>query len=624
MRVARLVLGVIGHVDHGKSALVQALTGAQTDRLVEEQQRGISIALGFAHLETGAGSDIDLIDMPGHERFVRTMISGATGIDAVLLVVAANEGVKPQTLEHVNIAGLLGLTCAVVAVSKTDLVTAEEAQEAADEAVKLLARSGLQSLPPVMTSALQKTGIDELRRTLQTLALGQSARSSNGLAYLPIDRAFSVAGHGPVVTGTLRGGPINPGDTLELMPSRRSVRVRAVQVHRERVVAAMPGQRVAVNLRDVEIAELDRGMSLAAPDTLALSNWLTLYIRAVEGAPPLETASRLRAMLGTTELDVRLRLLDRDVLEPGASGFAQLRCLESVVLPAGEHVILRLASPAGTVAGGRVLETGTRRLRRNAPRTLERLEDLRSLTPVELIAAEVERAGATGTTLKQLSRLCALSAPRIVELLQTRPFVITQSGLVVRKAEIDSLVERIPLLLSRHTAGLSPDKLLAAFPAASTAVMEEATVRLVVRGLLIKRGTQLVVPRPEEDRAQARNEAELAAQIAEKLRLGGLTPPNPSSVMTDLSSKRAVDRLLRAGVVVRCVDRAKEREILFHRDAIKEAQRRLAPLLERAGGLLVTEISAALGISRKYSMPLLDHLDAIRFTRRVNDRRIRA
>jgi selenocysteine-specific elongation factor len=242
--------------------------------------------------------------MPGHERFVRTMISGATGIDAVLLVVAANEGAKPQTVEHVDIAGLLGLRRAVVAISKTDLVSPEEARRVADDAVRLLARSGLDPPPPVMTSALQAKGIEDLRQALKTLAAKQHPRAADGVAFLPIDRAFSIAGHGPVVTGTLRGAVITVGDTLELLPLRRTVRVRAVQVHGARVAAATPGQRVAINLRDIDIAELKRGMTLTAPDTLALSDWLTISIRAVEGAPPLKNGMRVRAMLGTDDLDV--------------------------------------------------------------------------------------------------------------------------------------------------------------------------------------------------------------------------------------------------------------------------------------------------------------------------------
>jgi selenocysteine-specific elongation factor len=622
--VKRLVLGVIGHVDHGKSALVRALTGEDTDRLPEEKQRGISIALGFAHLSAAPDTDIDLIDMPGHERFVRTMISGATGIDAVLLVVAANEGVKPQTVEHVDIASLLGLRQAVIAISKTDLVAPDQANEVAADAVRLLARSGLNPLPPVMTSALQRKGIEELRLALRALGANQRARATDGLVFLPIDRAFSIAGHGPVVTGTLRGAAVTAADTLELLPLRRMVRVRAVQVHGAHVATATPGQRVALNLRDIEIAQLKRGMALAAPDMLAPSNWLTMSIRAVDAAAPLKNGMRLRALLGTGEIEVRLRLLDADVLEAGQTAFAQLHCVQPAALPASEHVVLRLASPSQTVAGGKILESGARRQRRNSPHILRRLEDLQALPPVAMIAAEVQREGLAGTTLRHLSQLSALAPPRIVELLQTLPVVVARSGLVVQKADMDNVLSRIPSLLEPHATGLSRDKLLSVLTGTGAAVLDEALRSLLAGGVISERGSQFLIPRPDEDRARARNEAELASEIAEMLRRAGLTPPNPNVIVTDSISKRAVDRLLRTGVVVRTVDRAKGREILFHHDAIEDAKRRLAPLLERVPGLLVTEIGAALGISRKYSMPLLDHLDTIRFTRRIKDRRMRA
>jgi len=621
--VTRLVLGVIGHVDHGKTALVRALTGMDTDRLPEEKQRGISIALGFAHLQVGADAQIDLIDMPGHERFVRTMISGATGIDAVLLVVAANEGIKPQTVEHVNIAALLGLRYAVVAVSKTDLVPPEQARRVADEALRLLGRSGLDSLPPVMTSVAQEKGIEELRQALSALAANQRPRAADGLTFLPIDRAFSIVGHGPVVTGTLRGAAVSADDKLELFPLRRTVRIKAVEVHGARVATAFPGQRVALNLRDVDIAELKRGMALAAPDTLELADWLTISIRSVEGAPPLKNGMRLRAMLGTGELDVRLRLLNADVLEPGQAGFAQLHCEAPVALPAREHVILRLASPPQTVAGGRVLEPTTRRQRRHFPPTLTRLEDLHALPREAIVAAQVQREGPEGTTLRQLSQLSALAPLRIVEVLQTLPVVLTRSGLVVGKADMDHLLSNIPSLLAQHATGLTRDKLLSALPGTGHAVLDAALGRLLARGVVSLHGSQFLIPRPEEERARARNEVELASQIAETLRRSGLAPPNPSTIVTGAQSKRAVERLLRAGIVVRAVDRAKDREILFHKDAIEDAQRRLAPLLEHGPGLLVTEIAAALGISRKYCMPLLEHLDTIRFTRRIDDRRVR-
>jgi selenocysteine-specific elongation factor len=624
LREGHLVIGVIGHVDHGKTALVRALTGMETDRLEEEKRRGISIALGFAHLKVGPDTTVDLIDMPGHERFVRTMISGATGMDAVMLVVAANEGVAPQTVEHVNIAALLGLRRAVICISKIDLVAPEEARRVADDASRLLVSSGLDPLPPVMTSAHQQTGIDDLRRTLEGLSENQPPRAADGSAFLPIDRAFSIAGHGPVVTGTLRGAAVSVGDSMELFPSRRSVRVRSLQVHGARVETALPGQRVALNLRDIEIGELERGMALVAPDALELSDWLTISIRAVEGAPPLKNAMALRALLGTGEFDARLRLMDRDVLEPGESGLAQLHFRGPVAIPAREHVVLRLLSPSQTVAGGTILEAGTRRQRRKCPQVLRRLEDLRSLPPVTMIAAEVQRLGVAGTTLRHLSRLSSLSTLRIAALLRGLPVLVTRTGSVVWQADMDDLLSRIPSLLVPHAAGLSREELSSALAGIGTAVLEAALGYLRTRGAVAERGGQLRVPRPDVDRSRAHNESLRAVQIAEALRRAGLTPPSPSAIVTDPQSKRAVDRLLREGVVVRAVDSAKGREILFHQDAIADARRRLAPLLADAPGMLVTEIGEALGISRKYSMPLLHHLDAIRFTHRIADRRVRA
>jgi selenocysteine-specific elongation factor len=614
----RVVIGVIGHVDHGKTALVQALSGHDTDRLPEEKERGISIALGFAHFATGAGTEIDLIDMPGHERFVRTMISGATGIDAVLLVVAANEGIQPQTVEHVEIAGLLGIGRAIVAISKTDLASPEAASRAAGDALDLLARSGIRGSGPVMTSARNGEGVDDLKKALAAPVL-DGPRPAGGPVYLPLDRAFGVVGHGPVVTGTLRGGTISAEDSLELLPLGRSVRVRAVQVRGTPVAAAEPGQRVALNLRDVDMATLRRGMVLASPGTLASSTWVSIAVRALESAPGLRNGARLRALMGTTERDVRIRLLDRDVLEPGQSGFAQLHCLEPVFVPAREHVILRTSR---TVAGGRILEAETRRMRRNAAAVLRRAEDLLTLGTGAMIEAEVARSAGSGATLTSLARLAALSTSTVRDMLAGRPVVVTRSGVVVQAAQVERLLAEIPPLLADHEAGLSVEAVGAALRASAPAV-EEALRGMVARGVVARRGGRFVVPRPDMERRRARREAQLADEIAEMLRADGLTPLRPSEIVTDLERKRAVDRLLREGVVIRAVDRAKGREILFHRDAVEGARRRLEPLLADDGpGLLVAEIGAALGISRKYSMPLLDHLDAIRFTRRVDDRRV--
>jgi selenocysteine-specific elongation factor len=625
--MSRLLVGMMGHVDHGKTALVHALTGIDTDRLPEEKKRGISIALGFAHMQLGANLHVDFIDMPGHERFVRTMISGATGIDVALLVVAANEGVKPQTIEHIEIAKLLGLRRALIVISKNDLVSPDEARYVADDVARLLRDAGLESPAPIHTSALRHEGLEKLRRALEELAAPQVHRPADGLAYLPVDRAFAIKGHGPVVTGTLRGAAIANGEVLELLPSRKRVRIRAIQTHGAHVDSGAPGQRIALNLRDIEISELKSGMALATPDSLELSEWLTIALRSVATSKPLRNGKKLCALSGTDEVDVWLRLLDRDVLSPGDHCFAQLRCATPVALPSGEYVILRLASPPLTVGGGKVLEPVTRRMKRNNPLILQRLETLAATSGSAMIESEVRHQGAAGTTLRHLSQLSALPVNRVAELLRSLPTVSARSDLIVWKPDLDIVLARIPSLLAAHATGLSQRKLSEALPGVGAAVLDEALVGLMARGVVVERNGRFRLVRAGDNRDSEhheRLELELAARIAERLRSAGLKPPNPGEVVIDARSKRAVDRLLREHVIVHGVDRDKGRELFFHREAIENARRQLEPLLDRTPGLLVTEIASALDISRKYCMPLLNHLDTIGFTRRIDGRRTRA
>jgi selenocysteine-specific elongation factor len=279
-------------------------------------------------------------------------------------------------------------------------------------------------------------------------------------------------------------------------------------------------------------------------------------------------------------------------------------------------------SPPRTVAGGKVLNANSRRLQRHNGQVLQRLQQLRALAPASLIAAEVERAGFKGATLRHLSQLSALALPRVIELIRALPVAVTRSGSVLLETHMNELLARIPALLAKRTE-LSQRDMLEAF-ASSAEVLDEVLGVLLARGMIAKRGARFVIPQPQEDQARARDEADLAARIAEALRQAGLSPPNPNTLITDVRSKRAIERLLRERIIVRALDEAKGKEILFHQEAIEYAKGRLGPLLERPPGLLVTEIGALLGISRKFTVPLLGHLDTIRFTRRINDRRVRA
>jgi selenocysteine-specific elongation factor len=618
-----LVVGVIGHVDHGKTALVRALTGMETDRLEEEKRRGISIALGFAHFAAG-GTTVDLIDMPGHERFVRTMVAGATGIAAALLVVAANEGLKPQTREHLDVASLLGIGRVVVAVTKCDLVDTGQAEAAAQEAAALCRSLGLHVSATVLTSTLSGQGVEALKTALAAVAPDRPASPDDGFAYLPIDRVFSIAGHGTVVTGTLRRHALSVTDELCIAPGERPVRLRGLQIHGAKVTTAQPGQRVAANLRDVEPGDLARGAALTARNMLPASRWLTVQLRATAEAPPLPTSARLMLLFGTEEVEAKLRLLDRDTLAAGEQAPAQLHCAAPVSVPARERFILRRASPAQTIAGGSIIDPAATRLRRHAPAVLARLAALAGADPTAIVQAELQAAGPAGVPLGRLARIAGVSPARAADSLARLPAVLGRSRTAILRPHVERILAAIPAALAAHEDGLAPDRLAALLPWAGAAVLDDAVADLVARGALLRAGGSLRVPNAQRDRDRATSEAGEAARMAEALRRAGLSPPDLWNVAPDPPRKRALDRLIREGIAIRAIDVVQKRELVFHAEAVESAKRRLAPLLAEPPGLLVGEAGAALGISRKYCVPLLEHLDAIRFTRRIADRRVLA
>ena len=620
-RVQRLLVGVIGHVDHGKTALVRALTGMETDRLPEEKRRGISIALGFAHLRVD-GAEIDFVDMPGHERFVRTMIAGATGIDAVLLVIDAREGLKPQTMEHVAIARLLGIERAVLAVTKCDLVTHVEAQAAAWEGTALLHREGLATTVPILTSAHTGAGLDALRAELSQVAARTEPREERGFAWLPIDRAFSLAGHGTIVTGTLRCGRLSATDILELLPGRTTVRVRGMQVHKETVPAALPGQRVAVNLRGVEASSLHRGQALATPGITREAEWIGVALRSLSDAPWLSSGTVLTLLAGSAERETRLRLLDRDALEPGLSCVAQLHCPAAVAVPAREPFVLRRTAPQMTVGGGRVLDPAMRRLRR---KEVARLQRLAGATPENVALGEIDAAGAAGCTLQSLSRVSGLAPARVRAVLRSAPVRLLGEAAFAEPA-VEHLGATVLRLLGDTPAGLGREPLLALLPHRLPPEAGGALLDWLCKQNRIGRdGGKFRVREAGRERARAVEEHDLARRIEAMLLQAKLSPPDPKTLGdAHPAARAALARLLRDGVVVRTVDRVQKREILFHCQAIRHAQEALAAHLARPPGLLLGEAAAILGITRKYAVPLMEYLDATQFTRRAGDRRVLA
>jgi selenocysteine-specific elongation factor len=632
--VRSALVGVIGHVDHGKTALVRALTGIDTDRLKEERERGMSIVLGFSHLAVPGGAEIDLIDMPGHERFVRTMVAGATGIEAVLLVVAANEGVRPQTVEHVEIARLIGVRRGVIAVTKSDLAGSDEVVErAAEEARALVRGAGLGEMPCVAASAVTGAGLAELARRLAGLVAADGAeRVDHGLFYLPVDRVFAAAGFGTVVTGTLRRGPIAVGDEVEVLPGRLRARVRGLQVHGRAADVIGPGRRAAVNLRGVEWTGLRRGQALTTPGALGLGRWLDAAFTLLGSAPrPLENNQAVRLLFGTTETPARVRLLDRERLAPGDSAPVQLRCAEEVAVPAREPFVVRAHSPVRTIGGGRVLDPGATRRRRFDDGALGYLDALAGARPPGVVAARLRMAGHRGCGLGELGRLAGFSAERVRPCVRQAGAELFGDGTALHGDACRELESRLLAGLGAFhrehpdEPGLPKERLRAMLPEDVTGpVFGEITARLMDRGLLVRerglvRRADFRPPRamrPEDGRG-------LAREVEEAFRRGGLAPPDLKEVAgADPRRHAAVQALAREGRLVRSLDRVQRREIVFHREAVARARRVIEDALSGDGGFSVSDAGRLLGISRKYSVPLLEHLDSVSFTRRVGDRRV--
>ena len=574
------------------------------------------IALGFALLKTAAG-EIDLVDMPGHERFVRAMISGATGMRAVLLAVAANEGVKPQTIEHLEIARLIGVRRGIVAITKCDLVDADAARRTAAAVQSRVAAAGIEA-EVVFTSATTGHGLAELAQALARLLTTGARPPDDGFAYMPIDRVFARAGFGAIVTGTLRRGGLAVGDEVEIVPTGRRARIRALQIHGRKAANAEPGRRTAVNLRGVDTADLGRGFALTTPGTLLASDWLDVSLRVVASAPrPLASGERLRLLVGTSEVGVRLRLLDREKLDAGDGALAQLRCETPVAVPAREPFILRLDTPPATVGGGHVLDPASRRRRRHDAATLAHLGELASGQPTRALLARLRSAGTAGAAVADLARLVGTAPDRLARRLVEIGARPKEGERMVGPEIWDDLRGRALGALDHHhgahpmSPGLSAPQLFAAMPAGTDPAVGAAAVRALAaegalaqqRGLYCRAGFD---PSRHAHAGTGRIEAMFSA--------AGLRPPDEADVTGhDPGRREIVSHLVRTGVLVRAPDRVQKRSVLFHRNAIAAAKTAIAGALGSPHGFLAGEAGALLGISRKFSIPLLEHLDGVRF-----------
>ncbi len=616
------VIGTAGHVDHGKSTLVKALTGIDPDRLKEEKERAMTIDLGFAWLDLPNGEEVGVVDVPGHESLVKNMLAGVGGIDLAMLVVAADEGVMPQTREHLAILDLLRVDLGIVAMTKRDLVDDDWLELVGadiEETLEPTTLSGARILPVSSTTG---EGLEELKQALVELLQNTPARPDLGRPRLPIDRSFVMSGFGAVVTGTLVDGSLRVGQEVEIVPSGRRARIRGLQTHRRKLEEASPGRRLAVNLSGISHDELHRGDVLASSGWLAVTDALDAHIQLVRDAPgSLRHNASLLFHTGTSESPARLRLLAADTLEPGEQAWVQLKLQRPVPMVKGDLFILR--SSWGTIGGGEVVEPRAKRHRRFRQETLDRLEILAIGSPEEIVLGALSAnepcavrslSGATNLGSEQVREaLTALvDSGRAVNLssrdLQPASVLYSNQG-------FEGLAQRIGEMIDDHHVrfplrrGMLKEEVRSRLnlPGAAFGLVVQ---RLVDREMLVENGPLLRPPQQEVSLSPALQQ-EVDAYLA-ALRSNPYSPPTDVKVDAEV-----LGHLLERGEVVRASS-----EVVFEAKAYAEMVDRVVEHATAKGSITVAEVRDLFGTSRKYALALMEYLDQQRVTRRVGDERV--
>ncbi len=629
-----VVVGTAGHIDHGKSALVRALTGTDPDRLQEEKRRGITIDIGFANLDlvspSGEPVRIGFVDVPGHERFVRNMLAGVGGIDLVVLVISAEESIKPQTREHFDIVRLLSVGRGMTVLTKSDLVDRETLEVVRLEVAEYLKGSFLDpaTSPIIAVSARTGEGLDELKRELGRLAAEVPAKDSNAVFRLPIDRVFSMKGFGTVITGTLIAGSVAADQEVEVHPSGERLRVRGVQVHGEQTMRAVAGQRTALNLAGVETGELARGMVLTGPGLFRPSQRLMARLDLLPSARPLRDGARVHFHAFTAETVAEVKLLEGKLIKPGESGYARLKLDDRVLVFPEDRFIIRQFSPVITIGGGLVLDVHEPARRMKAGERLAFVQKVSKASPEEVLLSRVVRRGASGLSAGEAvaetgwwqARVNQLSgalkqAKKIVQaddlLLSAEEFARLRSDAL---AAVEQFHKANPLVGGmnkeqlREQLGLRPE----VFRAVVDALVRDK--RLETAGEQVHGAGRGVVLRDDE--------AESKQKIEQAFARAGLQVPALKEVLASLRidqvrAHKIVTLLLRERVLVKLSD-----DLVFHRTALELLRQQVVAQKPKTPKLNVASFKDLFGITRKYAIPLLEYLDRERVTKRVGDERV--
>jgi selenocysteine-specific elongation factor len=606
------VIGTAGHIDHGKSTLITVLTGIDPDRLAEEKRRGMTIDLGFAHLRLPSGREVGIVDVPGHARFIRNMLAGTHGLDAVMLVIAADEGVMPQTQEHLEIIDLLDVRRGVVVLSKVDLVDADWLKLVKAEVVAALSGTSFEGAPVVSFSAVSGEGKDELLEALDVTLDAATPRPDLGRPRLPIDRVFTMSGFGTVVTGTLVDGSLSIGEDLEVVPSGRAVRIRGLQQHNRKVETASPGSRVAANVTGAEKHELARGDVLARPKTVAATRRVDANVRVLASAPqPLRHAAQLLLHTGTAEVACRVILLEGDQIDAGAQGWVQLYLDRPVAAAEHDRFILRIPSPATTIGGGSLVDVSPRKHSRHDSAVRESLERRAAGNVLQEELHKYPRGVTVAALLKATmapeADVAALNARRIGDWLY---------DIGIWRAIADRATRELEAYHGAHPlrGGMAREELrsrLGVPPGAFQSVVQG----LVEDGRIEERDGAVAAPGHRVDLHAGDGPA---AALLDLLGRRPFAPPSLTEAIEQAgASPEVVRALAQQGAIVRVSD-----DIAFTKDGYEAAVAMVKEIVSSSGSITVAQLRDRMGASRRPVLALLEHLDAQRVTRRVGDARV--
>lgn len=626
-----VIIGTAGHVDHGKTTLIQALTGTNPDRLKEEQERGMTIDIGFASLRLPDGTIAGIVDVPGHERFLKNMLAGASGVDVVLLIVAADESVMPQTIEHLDILRLLDVKNGVVAMTKYDLVDNDWANIVEEDIRAQLKGSFLESVPIIRVSSTTGKGIDALKRALLSAVSRADERNASLPFRLPIDRVFTRPGFGTVVTGTLVAGTVHINDSALILPNGIETRVRGIQVHGEKVSEAMAGTRVAINIAGVETEALERGSQLLAPQAAVVCETFDATLRLLPTLEkPFEDRMRVRVHIGTAEIIGRIRLLEGEELQPGETTYIQFRSESQFVALRGDRFVVRAYSPMQTLGGGIVLETNPIKHRKGDSEAIETLKAKEAGTPEDLIATTLQTKR-TGILLKDLRQSPGFTPIEVdtalTELFNQNRAEKLPTDRIVDSGHLSSLTSRVSTLLNDYhqkyplRPGMPKEELR---PALGKDMESKPFTSFLNhwqdKGLLLVEGA--TVRLSEFQITLNERQTTLLQRIEDYYILCGISMPSLDIVANEIRApKDAILALLRVGV-----ERGKfvylGEDNYYHKQTIDDLQQLVRDYIKKHGGINVASFRDLTQSNRKFSLLVLEYFDSIRFTSRRGDDRV--